>query len=140
MGRPASVYKATLEVLEAVHTGVVGAADVLAELIRWLIVVRDEREQRMRTLLSALKSTAEEDALSAEEIVSLVEKHMALKHTSRLPVLIVAAAYQAAQDRLGERVLPLRGHNVADKQVGSLGDLEITLLDDDRVVTSYDMK
>ena len=41
---------------------------------------------------------------------------------------------------MGERVLPLQGHNAADKQTGALGDLEITLIDDDNVVTCYEMK
>jgi DNA adenine methylase len=65
---------------------------------------------------------------------------MNLKGTSRLPVLIVAAAYQAAEKHIGERVLRLEAHNAADKQTGALGDVEITLLDEDKVVTSYEMK
>jgi DNA adenine methylase len=34
----------------------------------------------------------------------------------------------------------LQSHTAADKQTGTLGDLEITLIDDDQVVTSYEMK
>ena len=140
VGRPPSVYKATLEVLDAVHSGKVNANDVLVELLRWLIVVRDEKEQRMKSLLSSLKASSDEDALSAEKIVALIEQHMNLKRSSRLPVLVVAAAYQAAQSKLGERVLPLQSHNAADKQSGSLGDVEITLVNDEQIVTSYEMK
>jgi DNA adenine methylase len=55
-------------------------------------------------------------------------------------VLVVAATYQAAQEHLGERHLPLRGHNAANKQTGALGDIEIILRDDGDVVTVYEMK
>lgn len=37
-------------------------------------------------------------------------------------------------------MLPLGGHNAADKQTGALGDVEITLLADDNVITCYEMK
>jgi hypothetical protein len=65
---------------------------------------------------------------------------MASPNSSRLPVLVVAAAYKAAQEHLGERVLALQSHNAADEQTGALGDVEITLTGDDRVITSYEMK
>jgi DNA adenine methylase len=55
-------------------------------------------------------------------------------------VLVVAAAYQSASDRLGESFLPLEKHNAADKQTNSLGDVEITLLNDNSIVTCYEMK
>lgn len=70
----------------------------------------------------------------------LIEQHLALKHTARLPVLVVAAAYKAASEKLGEQVLRLNAHTAADKQTGAIGDVEITLLGDDEVVTSYEMK
>ncbi len=72
--------------------------------------------------------------------MKLIEQHLALKHASRLPVLVVAAAYATAASRLGERVLRLNTHLAADKQTGATGDVEITLVDDDKVVTSYEMK
>lgn len=78
--------------------------------------------------------------LSAEGIVTLIEQHLKLKRTSRLPVLVIAAIYQAARDHLGERVLPLESHTAADKQTGALGDLQITLVGDDQVVTGYEVK
>jgi len=140
IGRPPSVYTAMLRLLDAVHTGRLSAEDLLAETVRWLLIVRDEKRERMRTLLAALRATKGETALSAEQIVSLIEQHLRLKRASRLPVLVVAAAYQAAQEYLRERVLPLESHTAADLQTGSLGDLEITLMDDDQVVTSYEMK
>ncbi|WP_049802642.1 hypothetical protein [Gloeothece verrucosa] len=55
-------------------------------------------------------------------------------------MLIVAAAYQAASEHLGERCLPLESHNAADQQTGALGDLEITLVNDNKVITCYEMK
>ncbi len=140
VGRPANVYSAMLQILDAVHNGGLSAEDLLAETVRWLLIVRDEKRERMRTLLAALRATRGEAALSAEQIVSLIAQHLSLKRSSRLPVLIVAAAYQAAQEYLRERVLPLASHTAADLQTGSLGDLEITLMDDDQVVTSYEMK
>ena len=64
----------------------------------------------------------------------------ACKNASRLPVLVVAAAYEAAGTRLAESLLPLNSHNAADLQTGSLGDVEICLVGDDVVVTAYEMK
>lgn len=140
VGRPPGVYQAMLQILHAVHVGRLSAQDLLAETVRWLLIVRDEKRERMRTLLAALRATRGETTLAAEQIVSLIEQHLRLKRASRLPVLVVAAAYQAAQEHLGERALPLESHTAADLQTGSLGDLEITLIDDDQVVTSYEMK
>jgi len=140
VGRPPIVYTAMLRLLDAVHTGKLSAQDLLAETVRWLLIVRDEKRERMRSLLAALKASQGETALSAEGIVSLVEQHLRLKRASRLPVLVVAAVYQSAQEHLGERVLPLESHTAADKQTGALGDLEITLMDDDQVTTCYEMK
>jgi len=34
----------------------------------------------------------------------------------------------------------LQAHNAADKQTGSIGDVEVTLINDDKIVTSYEMK
>ena len=109
-------------------------------MLRWLIVVRNEKKQRVQSLLAALKASSDENILSAESIVLLIEQHLSLKRSSRLPVLVVAAAYQAAQSKLGEGISPLQSHNAADRQSGSLGDLEITLVNDRQIMTSYEMK
>ena len=50
------------------------------------------------------------------------------------------AVLAAAREKLGERVVLLTGHNAADEQTGSVGDVQITLLGDDHVVTGYEMK
>jgi len=78
--------------------------------------------------------------IGPENAVKLIEQHLQCKHASRLPVLVVAAAYTAAANKLGERILRLNPHTAADKQTGALGDVEITLLGDDNVVTAYEMK
>jgi DNA adenine methylase len=139
-GRPPQLYTAVLDLLDDVYNSRVPAADLLAEMIRLLIILRNERQQRIESLISTLKTTQDALPLSSEDIVNLVSQHLSLKGTSRLPVLLIAAAYNAAHQDLGQRVLALRAHNAADIQTGALGDIEITLVSDDRVVTSYEMK
>jgi DNA adenine methylase len=139
-GRPAEMYEYVLEILDAIYRGKLSAKEVLTEPIRLLIVERNNRKKRLETLLEGLRKDASELPLSGEDIVKLIEQHLQCKHASRLPVLIVAAAYRAAAEKLGEQVLRLNPHNAADKQTGALGDVEITLLGDDKVVTTYEMK
>lgn len=140
IGRPKKLYALIIALITAIHDGTLRAEDVLAEIVRWLLIIREERKQRMKTLFASLKGTAQDASIPAESIVTLIAQHMALPKSARLPVLVVAAAYQAAQEHLGERPLPLQGHNAADKQTGALGDVEITLRDDGGVVTVYEMK
>ena len=113
---------------------------VLRETIRLLILERNARAERLQHVKQNLQEQSDELPLSSEDTVALIEQHLALKHTARLPVLVVAAAYTAATDRLGERVLSLNAHNAADKQTGALGDVEITLVSDAKVVTTYEVK
>jgi DNA adenine methylase len=140
VGRPQELYLKVVEIITAVHLGKFDAAEVLAEILRWLLIIKQERDERMRTLLSSLKATRRDVALPAEAIITLIQQHLALPKTARLPVLVVAAAYQAAQGYLGEYCLPLHGHNAADKQTGALGDVEIALKNESGVVTAYEMK
>lgn len=140
VGRPRQVYVYTLQLLEDVYVDRITAENLLTEVIRLLIIVRDEKASRMSTLLAGLQHSTGALPLSSEEIVKLLEQHLKCKNASRLPVLVVAAAYQAAAKHLGERVRPLMSHNAADEQTGSLGDVEITLINDDRTVTAYEMK
>ena len=102
--------------------------------------MRDEKLKRMASLLESLKHAEGALPLSSEAIVELMKQHLSCKNASRLPVLIVAAAYQAAGDLLAESLLPLNSHNAADLQTGSIGDVEICLVGDDAVVTAYEMK
>ncbi len=140
VGRPPTLYKSVLELLADVHEGRVSADDLLAETIRFLIILRDQQKLRMESLLAQLEVRDDAMPLSAESIITMIQQHLASPRSSRLLVLIVAAAYTAASANLGERVLPLQSHNAADKQTGSLGDVEITLVADNNIITSYEMK
>lgn len=140
VGRPAAVYRAALELLDDVYATRVAAGDLLAETIRLLVRLRNDNEARRASLMERLARSGGEVALSSGGIATLISQHLALRGTSRLPVLMVAALYAAISDAIGERARPLQGHNAADLQTGALGDVEITLTNDDRVVTSYEMK
>ncbi len=140
VGRPAVMYQDALRLLDDVRAGRVTAKDVLDESIRLLLLERDARKVRLKTLLSGVGRVANALPLSSEDTVNLIEQHLRCKGSSRLPVLIVAAAYEAAKTRLGERVLNLTAHNAADEQTGAVGDVQITLLGENKVVTSYEMK
>ncbi|MBW4512158.1 MAG: DNA methyltransferase [Scytonematopsis contorta HA4267-MV1] len=140
VGRPPILYKTVLGLFNDVHVGRIVAEDLLAEVIRYLIIVRDEKQQRIASLLSDLQTLAGGIPLSAEAIIKLIEQHLSCSNSSRLPVLIVAAAYQSASVYLGQRSLPLTSHNAADEQTGALGDIEITLLNQENVITCYEMK
>ncbi|MEB3228625.1 MAG: restriction endonuclease, SacI family [Synechocystis sp.] len=140
VGKPPQLYQSVLSLLDDVHSGKVPANILLTEIVRLLLIDRNERQRRIETLVATLDTTKDAIPLSSEDIINLIEKHMSLKGTSRLSVLAVAAAYQSAEEFLGERVLALQPHNAADIQTGALGDVEITLIADDEVITSYEMK
>lgn len=140
VGRPRRLYRTLLVLLDHVYTGNVVADDLLRELIRWLIIIRDEQQQRIETIKANLRTGEGDLPLSSEAIVRLIRQHLEQPRSSRLPVLVVAAAYRAAAGQLQENILPLKSHNAADSQTGSLGDLQIVLADDNRIVTCYEMK
>lgn len=140
VGRPAAMYQDALRLLDEVQAGRVSAKDVLGESIRLLLLERDARKVRLKTLLSGVGRGGNALPMSSEDMMNLIEQHLRCKGSSRLPVLIVVAAYEAAKTRLGERVLNLTAHNAADEQTGAVGDVQITLQGEDKVVTSYEMK
>jgi hypothetical protein len=140
IGRPREVYKYTLELLDAVAKGRLNSKDVFLDVLRHLITIRHENQQRIKTLLTGLASSKRPIALSSEAIVNLLQQHLACKNVSRLPVLIVAAALKVAEHHLGEHVKSLHAHTAADKQTGALGDVEITLENDEHIITCYEMK
>ncbi len=140
VGRPRDLYKKTIELLEDVASQRIDADLLFVETVRVLMLLRDEKLARMKSLLDALDRTDGALPLSSEGIVTLITQHLACKNASRLPVLVVASAYKAAGARLSESMLPLNLHNAADLQTGSFGDVEICLIDDDSVVTVYEMK
>lgn len=139
-GRPREVYKAMLQLLTDVHERKITARQLLAETIRQLIIFRDEKNQRMASLLANLKSTRSDAAISVEQIITIIEQHLATKGASRLPVLVVAAAYVAASPYLHEKILPLEVHNAADRQTSALGDVQVILESTHHIVTCYEMK
>jgi hypothetical protein len=140
VGRPREVYVYALEILDTVHAEKENPKNVLQEIIRFLLVIKSEDELRMKQLMTDLKQGSDILPLSSDEIVTLLIQHLNCKGSSRLPVLIVASAYQSVQELIGEVNKPLQVHNAADKQTGSIGDVEITLVNEDRIVTCYEMK
>ncbi len=130
-----------LELLHGIQAKEINSEDVLLETIKQLIIIRNETNQRIQSLLTNIAVSSDEEIyLSSEAIVKLIKQHLDCPLSSRLIVLVVAAAYNAASDRLGGKWLPLKSHYAADKQTKSLGDLEITLLNDNNVFTCYEMK
>jgi len=140
IGRPREVYVETLQLLDDVHNKRIDAETAFVETVRVLLVMRDEKLGRMTSLMQALKRGEGALPLASEAILNLLEQHLACKNSSRLPVLMVTAAYRAVEAKLGERPLPLNSHNAADLQTGSIGDVEICLVGDDDIVTAYEMK
>ncbi len=140
IGRPRDLYRAAAALLDDIHTARVSPRDLLHETIRLLVALRDEQDRRMAELKGALKCGEGRLALASEGVVALIEQHMRCKSASRIPVLVVAAAYASAGRRLGEQIKPLHGHNAADLQTRALGDVEVYLENDEDVVTAYEMK
>lgn len=140
VGRPRNLYTKTLELLEDVAEQRVGASELFVETVRVLILFREENSARLDSLLESLRRNEGSLPLSSEAIITLISQHLACRNASRLPVLVIAAAYQAAGERLAEYMLPLNAHNAADLQTGSLGDVEICLVGENSVVTAYEMK
>ena len=140
VGRPRKLYDDTILVLEGVAEGREEAEAVLVDVLRILVRLRDEQRRRLESLQEALKGTAADLPLSSEAILRLIQQHLNCANASRLPVLIVAAAYASVAEKIGERCKPLLGHNAADKQTGATGDIEILVSDDEQVRTVYEMK
>ena len=141
-GKHPAAYTAVLGLLNDVHDNVLKGGPILNELVRLLIVQRDKNREAISTKLEQLE-LVESDSfvpLSSENIVNLIKGQFDIAGASRLPVLLVTAAYNCIEGKLGEKVLPLNAHNAADSQTGSLGDVEVTLRSDDEIVTVYEMK
>ncbi|GIK67535.1 MAG: DNA methyltransferase [Chloroflexota bacterium] len=139
VGRPKEVYQAALQLLKDVYAGRVEANVLLLEIIRLLILVREERHQRMNSLLHMLEASRSSVGLPAETIITLIQQHLAFRGASRLPVLAVAAAYHVAGSALNESALPLEAHTAADRQTHALGDVQI-VSDEQVIVACYEMK
>ena len=70
---------------------------LLVETVRALMMLRDEFQARKDSLSGALKRGEGALPLSSDAIVTLTSQHLVCKNASRLPVLVVAAAYEAAR-------------------------------------------
>ena len=140
IGRPRDIYSSTLQLLDDVYEKRVSANDLLTDAIRFLIQIRNEKRRRMDELVGELKEGKGALPMSSEQIVTLIQQHLACKNSSRLTVLVITAAYKAASFRIGEWSKPLLAHNAADLQTKALGDVEICLVGDKNVVTAYEMK
>jgi hypothetical protein len=140
IGRPRELYADSLNLLEEVAQGREMPAAVLTDILRILVKVRNEREARLAELQASLRQGSGAIPLSSEGIVRLLQQHLGCPHSSRLPVLIVTAAYRAVGLLMGERAKDLSSHNAADEQTGAAGDVEICLTSDDQVRTVYEMK
>ena len=140
IGRPREVYVYTLEILDLIHTKKEKPENVLQEIIKILLIIKGEDEQRMQQLIADLKQADDILPLATEEIVMLLSQHLNCKGSSRLLVLLIVAAYQTLKDQIGKVNELLEAHNAADQQTGSIGDVEIILTNDNRIVTCYEMK
>lgn len=137
--RPKSVYYDMMDILDYVESHSQKSKNILAEIIKDLIAVKEHTNQTLTQMVSQLSSPQKHE-LSSEEITILLTQHLQCKGSSRLPVLMFAAAYQSVQPLINEETKPLLAHNAADKQTGAIGDIEVTLSNEDRTVTCYEMK
>lgn len=140
VGRPKEAYTKLYLLLEVVATGTETAKAVLTDALRVLVRLRNERLQQLAALQASLQSASGALTLSTEAVVNLVRQHLACRGSSRLPVLLFAAAYDAVGTLLGESRKPLHAHNAADEQTGAVGDVEVVLESEEQVRTAYEMK
>ena len=83
IGRPRRVYRDALLLLDDVFAGRVRAEQVAAEAIRFLMLMRDERDARRAMLLADLQGNKDALPLASEAIVKLITQHLECKHSSR---------------------------------------------------------
>ena len=91
------------------------------------VVAQVEGKARINVLLSGVNRVPDARPLSSEDTVNLIEQHLRCKGSSRLPALIVAAAFKAAKIRWagdGEQT----------------GDIKITIPSGHKMVTRCEMK
>ena len=139
MGRPRRLYEYILLLLDDVARKKVEPQDLFSEIVRNLVILRDEQKSRMDTLLASLRQS-DSSQLTVDGIVNIVRQHLSQPHSSRLPVLAFHAIYQTVNDQLNEQIVPLQSHNAADSQTMSLGDIEVAIKDSENIVTVYEMK
>ena len=139
MGRPRELYDYVLSLLDDVARKKISPQDLLNEIVRKLVIRRDEEKSRIDTLLANL-NRSDPSQLTVDAIVNIVQQHLNQRHSSRLPVLAFHAIYRTIESHLNERTVPLQPHTAADSQTQSLGDLEVALKNSGQVITVYEMK
>ena len=140
LGRNPALYTKTLTLLSAVHEKRITPESLLKEILRQLFIIRERNKGRIRQLMENLRQTNSTSSLSSEQIVNLLKQHLASRNASRLPVLMVSAAYQTLATKISENVLSLHAHNAADSQTGAIGDVEVVIPGKPSPVTCYEMK
>lgn len=140
VGRPPQLYQYALDLLDSVYRGVIEPVELLKEIFRQLVIFRETNERRINELIAVLRTAKDAQPLSSEQTVILIKQHLDCPNSSRLPTLILAAAYKAVGGMIGESARPLNSHNAADSQTGAFGDVEVTLINDESIVTCYEMK
>ncbi len=139
MGRPRELYEYVLSLLDDVARKRISPQDLLCEIVRILIIKRNEQKTRMESLLANLKQS-DPSQLTVNDIVSVVERHLDQPNSSRLPVLVFHVIYRTIESQLNEHIVPLQPHTAADSQTRSLGDMEVALKDSEQIITVYEMK
>lgn len=81
---------------------------------------------------------ASDVSLSVADTVRLLGNHFLCRNARRLPALAMQALLECTMDLC--KVQVTLTPNAADEQTGATGDVEITLENDDRVCTVYEMK
>ncbi len=140
VGRPRNLYFMAVSLLNDVQEGLISPENLFREIIRLLLILKKEDAERLEQLIESLETQTDSLPLSSEQIVTLIGQHLKCRNASRLPVLVVSAAYMSVSSLVKEQIKPLFAHTAADKQTGALGDVEITLENDEQIVTSYEMK
>lgn len=124
-GRPAWLYSNLVSLLQDIQNGERPPEDYLKEVLRLLILQRKSQQQAILERLRRIESVPRE--LNTQQIWEIISAHLKMPRSSRLPVLIIAAAYDTAQESLDKRYTRLLPHTAADKPADALGDLEIEL-------------
>lgn len=137
--RPSYVYYDMMDILDYIESHPKKAVIILRLIIKELLQVKKNSADKLQQMVDSLAKNKTQD-LSSEEITNLLTQHLQCRGSSRLPVLMITAAYESVQHLTKETHKTLLSHNAADKQTGALGDIEITLLDDNNTITCYEMK
>lgn len=139
-GKPKEVYRKVIDILNLVQLAQLDPKELLSELIRRLILLREQRQQQLAQLHREVELSKDVEQFSVEKITNLLKQHLSCPHSSRLPVLILRAAYNTVHDLINKQVGAIHPHTAADKATGAAGDIEITLLNTGDIVLIYEVK